>query len=89
MGVEAGIFLLFMALIDGAWTGDWVRQDYISEVCFSPSSLLPSLPPSLSSFPLYFGFMLHVLTPPSLPPSLPRTGHGAIHEVLLPPSRFR
>ncbi|KAM3573605.1 hypothetical protein VYU27_004396 [Nannochloropsis oceanica] len=32
LGVEAGLFLLTLALVDGAWSGDWVRYDYISEV---------------------------------------------------------
>lgn len=31
LGVEAGLFLLTLALVDGAWSGDWVRYDYISE----------------------------------------------------------
>ncbi|TFJ81515.1 hypothetical protein NSK_007156 [Nannochloropsis salina CCMP1776] len=31
LSVEAGVFLLFLALLDGAWSGDWVRYDYISQ----------------------------------------------------------
>ena len=31
LGVEAAVFLATLALVDGAWSGDWVRYDYISQ----------------------------------------------------------